>query len=214
MREINIQEWSRNKHFKVFSAFNHPHFNLSANVDFTNFISFLKLHELHLTTATVYAITRAANAIPEFRYRIRGSKVIEHEVVHAGVTILVDDDLFTFCTLDYVDNFMEFAREATERISYVKADPTLDIDPNKDNMLYMTALPWVSFTSFTHPMQFHPSDSIPRFAWGRCFEEGESVKMPLSVQGHHALMDGIHMARFYREIESYLMNPSSILVDG
>jgi chloramphenicol O-acetyltransferase len=30
--------------------------------------------------ATVYVITRAANAIPEFRYRIRGGEVVEHEI--------------------------------------------------------------------------------------------------------------------------------------
>jgi chloramphenicol O-acetyltransferase type A len=214
MREINIQTWPRSQHFKTFNAFNHPHFNMSANIDLTDFVSFVKHREFNFTIATVYVITRAANAVPEFRFRIQGEKVIEHEVVNPGVTILVDDDLFTFCTLDYVENFTEFASAATERISYVKANPTLDMDPNKDNMLYMTALPWVSFTSFTHPMQFHPTDSIPRFAWGRYFEEGESIKMPLSVQGHHALMDGIHMARFYREFESCVMNPSTALGNG
>jgi chloramphenicol O-acetyltransferase len=36
----------------------------------------------------VYAITRAANAIPEFRYRIRPGQVVEHEVVHPGITVL------------------------------------------------------------------------------------------------------------------------------
>ena len=33
-----------------------------------------------LNVATVYVITRAANAIPEFRYRIRGGEVVEHEI--------------------------------------------------------------------------------------------------------------------------------------
>lgn len=214
MREINLHTWARNKHFELFSTFNHPHFNMSVNVNLTDFVSFVKRQEYHFTTAIVYAITRAANAVPEFRFRIRGSQVIEHNVVNAGVTILVDDNLFTFCEFDYVENFIEFAGSAAERISYVKAHPTLDIDPDKDDMFYMTALPWVSFTSFTHPMQFHPADSIPRFAWGRYFEEGEVIKLPLSVQGHHALMDGIHMARFYKEFESYMRNPGSMLDSG
>ena len=78
----------------------------------------------------------------------------------------------------------------------------------------MTAILWVSFTSFTHPMQLHPADSIPRFAWGKTFEEGKSLKMPLSVQGHHALMDGIHMAKFYSEMEDYLQQPEVVLWDA
>jgi chloramphenicol O-acetyltransferase type A len=75
----------------------------------------------------------------------------------------------------------------------------------------MTAIPWVSFTSFMHPMHLHPADSVPRFAWGKFFEDGTLLKMPLSVQGHHALMDGIHMGRFYAEVQDYLDHPSLVL---
>ncbi len=35
--------------------------------------------------------------------------------------------------------------------------------------------------------------------------------MPLSVQGHHALMDGIHMGKFYEHIEEYLDQPEEVL---
>jgi len=159
----------------------------------------------------VYVISRAANAIPEFRYRIRAGDVIEHKIVHPSVTILVDEDLFSFCTMDYIVDFSEFAIRAVEMIAYVKEHPTLKNDPGQDNLLFMTALPWVSFTSFMHPMQLHPADSVPRFAWGKFFKEGESLKMPLSVQGHHAVMDGIHMARFYAKVQEYLDKPEVVL---
>jgi chloramphenicol O-acetyltransferase type A len=75
----------------------------------------------------------------------------------------------------------------------------------------MTAIPWVSFTSFSHPMTLHPADSIPRFAWGKFFEDTGLLKMPLSVQGHHALMDGIHMGKFYAEVQDYLHHPEFVL---
>jgi chloramphenicol O-acetyltransferase type A len=57
---------------------------------------------------------------------------------------------------------------------------------------------WVSFTSFKHPIHSQPADSVPRFAWGKLFEDGEYFKMP-SVQAHHALMDGVHMGRFFEK---------------
>ena len=123
----------------------------------------------------------------------------------------MDEDLFTFCTIDYIEDFSEFAARAAERIAYVKEHPTLKDESGQDDLLFMTALPWVSFTSFMHPMQLHPADSVPRFAWGKLFEEGEFLKMPLSVQGHHALMDGIHMARFYAEVQDYLHHPGLVL---
>ncbi len=71
----------------------------------------------------------------------------------------------------------------------------------------MTAIPWVSFTSFTHPTHLNPSDTVPRFAWGKFFEESGSLKMPLAVQVHHALMDGVHVGRFYAAVQEYLSEP-------
>lgn len=214
MRKVDLETWPRCEHFKLFSAFDHPHFNMCVNVDLTAFYPALKRRRISFTVGIVYVISRAANAIPEFRYRIRAGDVVEHETVDPSVTILVDEDLFSFCTMDYIENFSEFASGAAEKIAYVKKHSTLRNDPGQDNLLYMTALPWVSFTSFTHPMQLHPADSVPRFAWGKFFEEGKYLKMPLSVQGHHALMDGIHMGRFYEKVQEYLHQPESVLGVG
>ena len=75
----------------------------------------------------------------------------------------------------------------------------------------MTAIPWVSFTSFSHPILAVPMDSVPRFAWGKFYEEGDLVKMPLSVQGRHALVDGLHMGRYYQRVQTYLSEPASFL---
>ena len=60
-------------------------------------------------------------------------------------------------------------------------------------------------------MHLNPADSVPRFAWGKMFEEGRYLKLPLSVQGHHAVMDGIHMGRFYAKVQDYLNRPEAVL---
>ena len=210
MRRIKLETWPRREHFNLFSAWDYPHFNMCANVDLTRFYSFIKQHGISFTIATVYVLARAANAIPEFRYRIHSGEVIEHEVVHPTTTILVKDDLFSFCYIHYTENFSLFATRAAERIAYVKEYPTLKSEP-EDDWLYMSAIPWVSFTSFMHPIHLHPLDSVPRFAWGKFFKEGRFLKMPLSVQGHHAVMDGIHMGRFYIEVQNYLDQPQLVL---
>lgn len=211
MRKIDLQTWSRREHFELFNTFNHPHFNICANVDLTRFRPYVKEQGFSLSAAIIYVIARAANAIPEFRYRMRDEEIVEHEIVSPSVTILVDNDLFSFCTIDYSQDFSEFAGRAARLIAAVKDNPTLEDPPGRDDLLYMTALPWVSFTSFAHPMRLHPADSIPRFAWGKYFKEGGLLKMPLSAQGHHALMDGIHIGKFYAEIQEYLHSPDSVL---
>jgi len=211
MRQIDIQTWPRREHFKLFSALDHPHLGLCANVDVTAFYPVVKQRGISFTVATVYVLARAANAIPEFRYRIRGGEVVEHEIVHPSGTILVDEDLFSFCTFEYVEDFSEFAARAAEQIAYVQEHPTLKDEPGRDDLLFMTAIPWVSFTSVMHPMHLDPADSVPRIAWGKFFEDGEFLKMPLGVQGHHALMDGIQMGRFYAEVQDYLQQPGVVL---
>jgi chloramphenicol O-acetyltransferase type A len=177
----------------------------------TVFYPFVKRNGYSFTVSMVYVIARASNAIPEFRHRIRGDQVVEHEIVNPSFTILIDEDLFSFCAVKYAEDFFEFARRAAERISFVKANLDLENNPEKDDVLYMSPIPWVSFTSFNHPMQLHPADSVPRFAWGKYFKESDTLKMPLSVQGHHAIMDGIHVGRFYEELQDYLNQPEVVL---
>jgi chloramphenicol O-acetyltransferase type A len=215
MRTIDMQTWSRWEHFKTFNAFDHPHFNMCANVDLTRFYPYIKKqHNISFTVAIVYLLTRTANSIPEFRCRIRPEGVVEHKIVHPSTTILIKEDLFAFSYFEYDEDFLVFEKGALEKIAYVKEHPTVTNVPGRDDFLYMTSIPWVSFTSFMHPIHLNPPDSIPRFAWGKYFWEAECLKMPLSVQGHHAVMDGVHMGRFYLELQEYLNEPEVMLGKG
>lgn len=211
MRQIDLESWPRREHFNFFSAMGYPHFSLCANVDLTEFYPAIKQRDLSFNVALVYMLARAANAIPEFRQRIRAGTVVEHDVVHPATTILVGEDLFSFCTFEYHDEFSLFAEKAAEQIAYVQEHLTMEDEPGKDDLLFMTAIPWVSFTSFMHPLDLENMDSMPRFAWGKYFQDGERLKMPLSVQGHHALMDGLHAGRFYEEVQGYFDQPACYL---
>jgi chloramphenicol O-acetyltransferase type A len=211
MRTVDLPAWSRREHYQVYRAFDHPHFGMCANVDLTTFRPFVQQHGVSFTIAVVYLLSRAANAIPEFRYRLRSGGVVEHAIVHPSTTILAKEDAFSFCTFDYVEDFALFAARASEKITYAQEHPTVENVPGKDDMLYMTAIPWVSFTSFMHPLHLDHADSIPRLAWGKFFQDHQSLKMPLSVQCHHALMDGLHMGRFYELVQSHFNAPEVVL---
>jgi chloramphenicol O-acetyltransferase len=38
-----------------------------------------------------------------------------------------------------------------------------------------------------------------------------ALKMPLAKQGHHAVLDGIHMGRFYEKVQDGLCRPEVVL---
>jgi len=211
MRQIDVQSWSRRAHFERFRDFDHPHFSICANVNLIRFRPDVMDSGFSFTTAIVYVLTRAANSVPQFRYRIRGDGVVEHEVVHPSFTVLANGDVFGYCRPDYTDDFSLFAERVSESTAKVRENPSIVDDPEVDDRLYMSAMPWLSFTSVTHPMNLKYPDSVPRIAWGKFFDEGKELKMPLSVQAHHALMDGIHIGRFYSLVQELLDNPAVFL---
>ncbi len=62
-----------------------------------------------------------------------------------------------------------------------------------------------------HPIHMNPVDSVPRIAWGKYFKDQDKVMLPLSIQAHHALMDGVHAGRYYEQIQVLMNNPEKYL---
>ncbi len=211
MKTIQLENWSRREHYLYFKDFEYPYFSLTAEVDLTALLPQVKAQGISFTAAIMYLVARSANEIPEFRQRVREGDPIEHEIVHPSATILSRDELFTFCTVDYQPDFRAFTRDAAAEITRVKDQPTIEEKYPDDRMLFMTSIPWVSFTDFTHPLKLNPADSVPRFAWGKYRQVGSRTVMPLSVQGHHAVMDGLHAGKFYEKFQRTADQPEILL---
>jgi chloramphenicol O-acetyltransferase type A len=208
MRIIDLASWPRRAQFEFFMQFDHPHFSLCANVEITHYVPAVRQRGLSATAAIAHLLSAAANAIPEFRTRIRRQdgqlQVVEHEQVHPSFTILTEAELFSFCTVSYEPDLTAFSHRAAELIRRVKVEPVLEDHAGQDDLLFMTGLPWVAFTSMTHPIRLDPTDSTPRIAWGKFFTQNERLWMPLGVQAHHGLMDGLHVGRFYEAVQHRL----------
>ena len=67
--------------------------------------------------------------------------------------------------------------------------------------------PWLAFTGITHAQSLTPPDSIPRLTTGRFTPQNGRLTMPLSVQVHHALMDGRHVAEYFARVQTLLDDP-------
>ncbi|WP_252249242.1 chloramphenicol acetyltransferase [Clostridium sp. VAP23] len=211
MKLIDIENWKRKDHYNFFRQVDYPHFNICGNIDITKFYKYIKENELPFFISILYASTKTANSIKEFKLRIRGDKVIEHETVNPSFTIITDEEVFSFCRSNYTDNFNEFKTNTLKEIEEVKNNISIEDEPGQDDLLYITSIPWVSFTNITHPIQMNPVDSIPRIAWGKYFEEGGNVKLPISVDVHHALVDGVHIGQYFNIIQEILDNPAKYL---
>ncbi|MEM6964755.1 MAG: chloramphenicol acetyltransferase [Bacteroidota bacterium] len=212
MREIIFENAHRRAHFEFFNTMNHPHFNITANVDITELLPFLKKEKLPVTPSIVYLIARAANNISEFRWRIRDGKVVEHETVTPSFSVFTEvADVFSFCTVDYEKNARRFIQRAHNKSEQMKKEPSFENEEGRDDFLFLSTIPWVSFTGFQHAMRFHPSDSVPRITWGKFFEINSKTMMPLSVQVHHAVADGRHVGKYFQLMEQMANHPAAFL---
>ncbi|WP_411029100.1 CatA-like O-acetyltransferase [Spongiimicrobium sp. 3-5] len=209
MKEIIFKSEHRKKHFKFFNSMSKPYFNITANVDVTSLLSHIKKEKLPVTPSIVYLIAKTANAIPELRWRIREGKVVEHRIVHPSFTVFTEvADVFSFCTVAYQKNAKEFIRTAEEQSKRMRNEPSLEDEKDRDDYLFLSAIPWVSFTGFEHAMHQNPSDSVPRITWGKFFELNGKTLMPLSLQLHHAVADGRHAGKYFEQLENLSKNPS------
>jgi|AntAceMinimDraft_8_1070364.scaffolds.fasta_scaffold00387_3 chloramphenicol O-acetyltransferase type A len=203
-KRIDIETWPRRESYELFRNFGFPYFSITANVDVTVLHTTAKDKKTSFTIGLVYVLSRAANAIPAFRQRMEGDSVVEYEVVYPSITILADNNQFRFCSLRYTEEFAEFAAGAKERIEQARKSDSMWPEPDRDDFLFMTSLPWIAFTAMIHPVPLDPPDSIPRFAWGKHEEHDGRISMPLNVQGHHALMDGVHVGRYFELVQELL----------
>jgi chloramphenicol O-acetyltransferase type A len=73
----------------------------------------------------------------------------------------------------------------------------------RDDVIFHSTIPWIRFTAFSNPIG-RGEDSIPRIVFGRCTEEGARWRMPVSVEAHHGLVDGLDVARFFERFKQRL----------
>jgi chloramphenicol O-acetyltransferase type A len=62
---------------------------------------YIKENNIPFLISGLYASTKTANSIKEFRYRMRKNKVIEHEFVSPSFTTITEGDVFSFCSAKF-----------------------------------------------------------------------------------------------------------------
>lgn len=202
-RVIDQMNWPRREQCELFKTFGSPYFSITADVDITTYRQTLPKGG-RFTIGLVHAIASAANAVPQFRQRLRGDDVIEFDTVHPSIIVLNKEEAFRFCAFPFDANYVAFAKDAPAVMDRAKSARSMFDFQDQDDFLFLTGLPWISFTGVMHAAPTQAPDSVPRIAWGKYRRVEDRIMMPLNVQVHHALVDGIHVGRFYAKVEEIL----------
>ena len=147
-----------------------------------------------------------------FRYRLQGDRVLVHDRIDMGTTILMDGERFAFCYFEYDEDGARFLEKASAAVERLRAsDGRLQPSDDRDDLIHCSVLPWISFTSFSHARKWGRQDSVPKIVFGKYFADGGRFRMPVSVEVHHALMDGVHVGRYFERLERFFADPAALL---
>ena len=200
---IDIEQDPRREQYAYFRSLANPYVGLTVNVDVTALLEWTKSTHGNFFLSFLYAAIRAANSVPELRRRIRGEQVVEYENCPSSHTVALDNGAYCYCRLTadgLLGDFLPYAAEAQKQ---AREHPSLDDGEDGESLFFVSCVPWLSYTSIIQPVPV-PADSNPRITWGKYFWQGEQTLMPVTLLAHHALVDGIHIARFYEALDREL----------
>lgn len=214
-RFLDVERWPRRAAFHFFRGYDSPYFNVCAPLDATVLVERCRSSpDLPFSLASLYLALRIANEYEPFRYRLQGERVLVHDRLHAGTTALAEDQRLAFVYFDYHEHFAAFREEAARATRAVQENPdVIDARAERSDLIHFSSLPWISFTSISHARNWGREDSVPKITFGRYHEEGGRVSIPVSVEVHHALMDGVHVGEFFARLQGYFADPGAVIGD-
>lgn len=216
MKKIDVEKMDRRKTYEWFKTFKNPTYGVNVNLDVTKLVKYTKETNSSFFINFLCILVKSLNDIPEMKQRFVDKEPVEYDVCNPAITVLTKNDTFENVRFSYVDNYHEFYNIAKENIDKAKNEDVLTSESynleNTYNEYYITSVPWINFTSVTHPI---PEDvnslSVPRICFGKFVLNNEKYEMPFNITVSHVFVDGFHISKLLKKIEGYLDNVDDIL---
>ena len=199
---IDEKTWKRAMHCAVFRNSVEPAFCVTFELDITNFLRKIKEQKYSFTMAMVFAVSKCANEIEEFRYRfLDGNVVLFDKIDTAFIYLNKETELFKVVNVPMMDTMEEYVTTAT---LMAKEQKEYFTGPLGNDVFQFSPMPWVSYTHISHTNSGKKDNATPLFDWGKYFERDGKVLLPFSVQAHHSFVDGLHIGKLADKVQRFL----------
>ena len=208
---IDINTWERKENYEFFLGFQNPTISITSEVECAGAKARAKAAGESFFLHYLYAVLRAVNEIPEFRFRIDAEgRVVYFDHVDMLTPIKVKENgRFFTIRLPWNTDFQTFYTTAKAIIN--------DIDPNgnpydmekvggKDllDVILLSATPDLYFTSLTCTQQHRHGSNYQLMNAGKAILKEGKLVMPIAMTIHHGFIDGHHLSLFYKKVEKFL----------
>ena len=206
-RYIDVETWPRKDAYRLFSRGYLPYFSVTTPLDVTELRRFTKKEGLSFYRAMVYIVSRAMNELEPFRLRIRKDGIAVCEAVSPSYTTAGRDGSFGISDVEYLpgETMVDFCRRALEKEASQREQMVVQ-DDVRDDLIFISSVPWFVTTSVLQEQPTNPDDSFPRVLWDRIHEEKGRKLVNFTVQLNHRLLDGAHVRDLLCRMEE-LMAP-------
>jgi chloramphenicol O-acetyltransferase type A len=136
--------------------------------------------------------------------RFRGENVVRHDMITLSMTVPTQAGSFGYAYVPFVADFTSFDLQAKALIDRTAAGA--DLAPNdgeRDDLAYLSCMPWLDYTAINNALP-GPQDCIPRVTRGRIVDHGGRFDMAMTLEVHHALVDGAQVGAYFAAVQDAL----------
>jgi chloramphenicol O-acetyltransferase type A len=204
---INLEQWKRREYFEHYLENIPCTYSLTANLDITNILKYIKKKNIKLYPMMIYVLTTIVNRHEEFRMAIdEDGNVGVWDGMNPSYTIFhKDTETFSDIWTEYNIDFSIFYNNYLKDMEMYSNVEVFFPKPNQiKNTFPISSIPWTVFTGFNLNLYAGENYLLPIFTMGKYFEQGRNTLLPISIQVHHAVCDGFHVSRFINECQQMI----------
>ena len=202
---VDLDAWDRGPVFRHFIDDLRCVMSLTVDLEVSRFLERLRAGGFRFYPAMIWAVSRVINAHDEFKYGwdTSGNLIRWDFVSPSYAHFHREDENFTKLVTEYAGELSVFhARFLRDRERYRELRGVVGHQP--PNFFDVSCLPWVRYRHFDVHVFDQGTFLAPVVTWGRYEEERGRLLMPLTMNIHHAVADGFHLSRFFREVQELM----------
>ena len=197
-QEINPQETSRAEAFSMWMSSPQPMVTLVKTFNVSRLRKVSRKSGIKFNVLMCWCICKAASSIEEFFLLPTPGHLYRFDKLAVNVIVQNEKDGITLCDVPYSDDIRQFNADYLEMTRL--AAKTCKGTSLEDAMIIGTsALPYTELDVIVN--QYSGRWNNPFLVWGKYRKGLLKTTLPISLQFHHAQMDGMQACRFLNNLQ-------------
>ena len=197
-QEINPKDTSRAIAFELWMKSPMPMVTLTKTFDVTQLRKVSRRRGLKFNMLLCWCIGKAASKIDEFFMLPKNGKLYRYDRMAINMIVENVKGGLSFCDVAVTDDLEQFNANY-QLLTKTISETCQDILDDEAVIVGTSAVTGTELDSIVN--QYSGIYTNPFLAWGRYRKGWLKATLPISLQFHHAQMDGSHAARFLEELQ-------------